>query len=88
MGLPLSQFADLRWWDGVRKSDDGFLVVCQADERGDRTAGYWQHFLAVSFSAFINSERAWAQHLSRSRARSQRLLALPGRGGRRPQRIA
>jgi hypothetical protein len=45
MGLPLSQFADLRWWDGARKSDDGFLVVCQADERGDRTAGYWQHFL-------------------------------------------
>jgi hypothetical protein len=45
MGLPLSQFADLRWWDRVRKSDDGFLVVCQADERGDLTAGYGQHFL-------------------------------------------
>jgi hypothetical protein len=29
----------------MSRSSDGYLIVCRADDRGDRTAGYWQHFL-------------------------------------------
>lgn len=29
----------------MSRSSDGYLIVCGADDRGDGTAGYWQHFL-------------------------------------------
>jgi hypothetical protein len=29
----------------MSRSPDGYLVVCHADDRGDHTVGYWQHFL-------------------------------------------
>jgi hypothetical protein len=29
----------------MSRSSDGYLIVCQANDRGDANAGYWQHYL-------------------------------------------
>jgi hypothetical protein len=29
----------------MSRSSDGYLIVCQRNDRGDLNTGYWQHYL-------------------------------------------